>query len=399
MNKNTPARLAKTKKSNSTNNIQNEREQHALNIIEHVGNLGSEGIPGFEWPISTNEQQRILNTTAKFKDMTVEEAFVDTYGIREVFGTKKNMENFHAIECKELKPGDVVELKVIAINKKGVIFEQAAYKETIISTVNLYQYPNFKKFIPNEPIKVKVMSKDINKIYVDPLQPMIDEFIEHIQNLVEIQANVKNPITTKVTGLHHMRAGYVGNIRIDNVSDFCGKDMYMQAFIPGSQITLNIESDFEKWDGKDVDTFVTNLAVKPGTTNVTIACSAKEYLRFLGNVNIIRMFGDYCEENDAWKNQTNVSYKGNITGVCRTQNKTGVFVEIPEIGVTGMVPVNRELITSYKPGPCAVRITGFDEPMRFNKEVGQMQHIEPYKIENGILKKINIKCTLKFVDE
>ena len=373
-----------------------------MKVIKRVGNLGNEGIresDGFEWPISTNERQRIFNTTIKFKDKTVEEAFVDTYGIREVFGTKKNMENFHAIECKELKPGDVVELKVIAINKKGVIFEQAAYKETIISTVNLYQYPNFKKFIPNEPIKVKVMSKDINKIYVDPLQPMIDEFIEHIQNLVEIQANVKNPITTKVTGLHHMRAGYVGNIRIDNVSDFCGKDMYMQAFIPGSQITLNIESDFEKWDGKDVDTFVTNLAVKPGTTNVTIACSAKEYLRFLGNVNIIRMFGDYCEENDAWKNQTNVSYKGNITGVCRTQNKTGVFVEIPEIGITGMVPVNKELITSYKPGPCTVRITGFDEPMRFNKEVGQMQHIEPYKIENGILKKINIKCTLKFVDE
>lgn len=369
----------------------------AHNFLTKIANMGPEGVPGFEWPTSSSDQRRIREATQALRGKTLAESFAAAYGIREVFGAKENVERLQAITCKELKPGDIVELRILAIDKKGVTFEQDAYKETIVSTVNLYQYPNFKKFIPKDPIKVKVMSKDLNKVYVDPLQPMVEDFVEKVQHLTAIQANVKNPITTKVTSLRHMRSGYIGNIRIDNVSDFCGKDMYMQAFIPGSQITLNIESDFEKWDGKDVETFITNLAVKPGTTNVTIACSAKEYLRFLGNINIIQMFKDYCEENKAWKKQVNEVREGNITGICKTQNKNGVFVEIPSMGITGMVPVPREELTQYKPGPCKVKIVGFDELVRFNKEVGQMQHVEPWKIEDDILKKINVKCVLEFV--
>lgn len=369
----------------------------AHNFLTKIANMGPVGNPDFEWPMSSSDQRRIREATQALRGKTLAESFAAAYGIREVFGAKENVERLQAITCKELKPGDIVELRILAIDKKGVTFEQDAYKETIVSTVNLYQYPNFKKFIPKDPIKVKVMSKDLNKVYVDPLQPMVEEFVEKVQHLTTIQANVKNPITTKVTSLRHMRSGYIGNIRIDNVSDFCGKDMYMQAFIPGSQITLNIESDFEKWDGKDVETFITNLAVKPGTTNVTIACSAKEYLRFLGNINIIQMFKDYCEENKAWKKQVNEVREGNITGICKTQNKNGVFVEIPSMGITGMVPVPREELTQYKPGPCKVKIVGFDELVRFNKEVGQMQHVEPWKIEDDILKKINVKCVLEFV--
>lgn len=369
----------------------------ALEVIERVKNLGNEGAPGFDWTTSTNDKQRIMDASIAFKNETIVEAFAEKYGHVNVYGSAENVEHLKSITCKELKPGDVVELRIVAITKKGVVFEQDSYKETIVSTVNLYQYPNFKKFLPKDPVKVKVMSKDHNKTYVDPLQPMLDDFVKHITDLVNLQANVKHPITTRVTELRHMRAGYVGNIRIDNVSDFCGKDMYMQAFIPGSQITLNIESDFEKWDGKDVDAFITNLAVKPGTTNITVACSVKEYLRFLGDLNIIQMFKDYCEDNKAWKEQVKIVYDGNITGVCHTQNKTGVFVEIPSIGVTGMVPVPKEELTSYHPGPCKVRVAGFNELVRYNKDVGQMQHVEPYKIEKDVLRKVNVKCILEFV--
>lgn len=378
--------------------VSNNEINHSLKVLKRVKQLGSEGIPDFEWPSSANGQRRIRETSNATRGKTIAESFACEYGVRKVFGAKENVDRLQAITCKELNPGDVVELRILSIDKKNVTFEQDAYKETIVSTVNLYQYPNFKTFIPKDPIKVKVMSKDLNKIYVDPFQPMVDDFVKKITERIGIQANVKNPITTRVTGLRHITgAGYIGNIRIDNVSDFCGKDVYMPAFIPGSQITLNIESDFKKWDGKDVDTFITNLAVKPGTTNITVACSAKEYLRFLGSLNTIQMFKDYCEDNKAWKTQTTIAREGNITGVCRTQNKTGVFVEIPSIGVTGMVPVAKEELTSYHPGPCHVRIVGFDELVRYNKEVGQMQHVEPYKIENDILRKVNVKCTLDFV--
>jgi len=379
-------------------NISEHQLKHSLRVLENVKKLGSEGRKDFEWPTSSAESKRIKTTTHNCRNYTIEQAFASEYCMKmshDCIRSLQDMDGQH--ECRTLKPGDVVALKVLDINKKGVLFDQNAYKQTIVSTINLYQYPNFRNFLPKEPLRCKVMSVDLEKIYVDPFQPMIEDFIKDIQNTINLQANVKNPIVTKVTGLHHMNSGYIGNLRIPSISELCGKDMYMQAFIPGSQITLNIESNFEKWDGKDVETFITNLAVKPGTTNVTIACSAKEYLRFLGNLNIIKMFKDYCEENHAWKKQVNEVREGNITGICKTQNKNGVFVEIPSMGITGMVPVPREELTKYKPGPCKVKIIGFDELVRFNKEVGQMQHVEPWKIEDDILKKINVKCVLEFV--
>jgi len=374
------------------------KREYSLAVLRRTRDLGPEGRPGFDWSEFTDHKKAIATRSEKYGCLSVAEAFSAVYGVREVFGKKENVERLRKIECRELHPGDIVPLRILDVNKKGVVFDQDEYKETIVSTVNLYQYPNFKQFIPKGPVLCKVMSKDLNKVYVDPFQPMIDEFIESINNTIKTQANVKNPVATKVFNLRHMRSGYVGNIRITNVSDFCGKDMYMQAFVPGSQITLNIESDFEKWEGKDIDTFITNLAVKPGTTDVTIACSAKEYLRFLGNLNTIQLFKDYCEDNKGWKQAVKEVHQGNITGICNTRNKTGVFVEIPELGITGMVPVPADQLTQYKPGPTEVHITGFDELMRFNREVGQMQHVEPYKIENDVLHKCNLKCTLEFAN-
>jgi len=388
-----------SKNSNKPSNVFSEaRVNRANNFLNRISKMGSEGKPGFEWPASTSDSRRIQSISRDLRGKTIAESFAAVYGVREVFGAKENVDRLQAITCKELKPGDVVELRILSIDKKGVTFEQDAYKETIVSTVNLYQYPNFKKFIPKDPIRVKVMSKDLNKVYVDPLQPMLDEFISSINDRIKSQANVKNPATTKVFNLRHMSRGYIGNVRIDTVSDFCGKNMYMQAFIPGSQITLNIESDFEQWEGKDIDTFITNLAVKPGTTDVTVACSAKEYLRFLGNVNAINMFKGYCENTKEWKKQQKEVHEGNITGICNSRNKKGVFVEIPSLGITGMVPVAEDKLTSYRPGPCKVKITGFDELVRFNKEVGQMQHVDPYKIDNDVLVKCNLKCMLEFVE-
>lgn len=375
-----------------------EQKVHALNTIAQVNSLGNEGVPGTDWP-DTSEINRISRNSHLYSKLTIEEAFAHAYGLQMNQETLKALKEVSGkCECKTLVPGDVVELRILDINKKGVVFEQATHKENIICTVNLYQYPTFKQFIPKDPVRCKVMSIDGDKIYVDPFQPLIEEFIEEIHQTIKTQANINNPVVTKVLGLQHMRAGYIGKIRIPSVSDLCGRDMYMQAFIPGSQITLNIEDDFEKWDGKDVETFITNLSVRPGSTDVTIACSAKEYLRFKGNLNMIQMFKDYCENNKAWKKVLEQVHDGNITGICNTRSKTGVFVEIPALGITGMVPIgDPSTINTYKPGPVKVKITGFDELLKFNKDIGQMQHVEPWKIENDVLKRINVKCILEFV--
>ena len=351
--------------------------------------ITNEGIAGFEWPANASDKKRIFKTSEKYKDLTIPEAFEAEYGMRIHKDIKKTV---GSMTYKDLAPGDIIEVQILDINKKGVIFEQGAYKENFISTINLFQYPNFKTFIPKEPIKAKVMSKTHAAVYIDIFQPMLDDFITEINERIEYQATINQPILTRVRNLKHMKSGYTGDIRIDTISDFCGKDVYIQGFIPGSQIALNIESDFAKWDGQSVDAFVTNLAVKPGTTDITIACSVKEYLRFLGNCNAIKLFGVYCADKAGWDEQSKKVYDGNITGVCRTQNKSGVFVEIPELNITGMIPTPADQLTQYKPGPCNVRITAFDELMRYNREVGQMQHVEPYVINEGLLRKCNLKC-------
>ena len=160
--------------------VASTRKNRALNALEKVRNLGDEGVPGFDWTTSSNDMQRIRETSNLHRNESIAESFAAVYGEDKVFGSKKNMEHLQSITCVDLQPGDVVELRIVAITKKGVVFEQDTYKETIISTVNLHQFPNFKKFIPKDPVKVKVMSKDANNVYVDPLQPMLDDFIASI---------------------------------------------------------------------------------------------------------------------------------------------------------------------------------------------------------------------------
>jgi hypothetical protein len=41
--------------------------------------------------------------------------------------------------------------------------------------------------------------------------------------------------------------GFIGKALVPAVSDFIGEPYYVDAFIPGSQIVLNIESDFSRW--------------------------------------------------------------------------------------------------------------------------------------------------------
>ena len=90
--------------------------------------MGNEGNPNFEWP-AINEQSRIRETSTLFRDKTIAESFAAQYGEGMVFGSGRNTEHLQNITCKELRPGDVVELRILSIDKKGVVFEQDSYKE------------------------------------------------------------------------------------------------------------------------------------------------------------------------------------------------------------------------------------------------------------------------------
>ena len=63
-----------------------------------------------------------------------------------------------------------------------------------------------------------------------------------------------------------------------------------------------------------------------------------------------------------------------------------------------MVNVDPSEINNYKSGQAVnVKINGFEETMRYNPAAQQMQHVEPYVIEDGKIKRCNLKPILEFV--
>ena len=90
-------------------------------------------------------------------------------------------------------------------------------------------------------------------------------------------------------------------------------------------------------------------------------------------------------------------FDGTVTGIINSSKKCGVFVDIPELNITGMVQCKPSEIFNYKPGDeLMVGIEGFEEETFYNKDVQQVQHLDPYIITEGCLEKCNLKPVLRF---
>ena len=71
------------------------------------------------------------------------------------------------------------------------------------------------------------------------------------------------------------------------------------------------------------------------------------------------------------------SYDGTVTGIINSANKTGIFVELNDKYITGLMPIDAMDLLDYKPGdPVRVRIKEFEvqegkDPFIYNKK-GQL---------------------------
>lgn len=347
-----------------------------------------------EWPEFNNDRERIKKTTDKYKDLSIVDAFKAT-------GAKitKKVSKQADITPTELRVGQVIPAHMLSVTKDGVLFDtfnSTSSKQNILCHTNLYKYELFRKFIPKEDVLVKVLSVKKDRVVVDPLIPIFDNWISDVTKNAEAQRNIKQPQVVKVKNLHLVRGGFVGKAVVPAVSKFIGDEYTIDAFIPGSQIVLNIESDFSRWEGKTVETFVTNYMVKPGTTNeMSLICSAKEYLKFQGDKYLIELFKHYCEDDEEWKKVTSTRLNGVVTGIINSSKKCGVFVEIPTLHITGMIGMNPEDIVGYKPQQgIDVCISSFEESTYYDAATKQVCHNEPYKIEEDILKSCSLKPVL-----
>lgn len=349
---------------------------------------------GFVWPEFNSDAERIREYSKRYKDMSIVEAFEHAYGI--TVGQVKEVVNDTP---SELKVGDEIMLNVLSITKNHVEFDVGNYKTQMMSSVNLHKYDRFKHNLPTDPIKVLVMDIQKDRVTVDPLAPVVNDFLNPILRNKNIQKVIGNPQSVRVKNLQLTKGGFTGKAVLPTVSKFVGEEYTVDVFIPGSQIVLNITDNFEQFIGKEVDAFIVNYMTKPGAQNLSLIASAKELIKFRGECTLIDMFKSWCEEGQLWKDTEAATFEGRVTGVINSSKKCGVFVEIPELNMTGLVPVDPDQLVNYKnDSSVCVKITGFDEEKKYNPITKQMEHVDPYVIEDNCLVRCNLKPVLTFVE-
>lgn len=367
--------------------LQPRLERVMVSVPKRHSNLKS--TLDFEWPEFNRELERIKANTNRYADKSIPEVFGITVKV-------ENPERFDTL--RELKEGDTINVVVRSISDSGIVFETVATKQVIQSSANLKKYTKFKLMVPFE-VEAVVTKANRETAYIDIIKPFYNDWLKVVLKDPESQRSMHCPKIVKVRNLQLTRGGFIGQAVIPSVSDFVGQEYTVEAFIPGSQIVLNIEDNFERWNGQTVDTFVTNYMQKPGSKDeMSLVCSRKELLKFYGDMNIKKLFDGCCEMNEFWKEATKKVYDGIVTGIINSSKKCGVFVEIPELFITGMVEMNADQLVNYKPQTkVQVSIVDFEENTYYDSATGQVRHDAPYEIDDDVLKTCNIKPILKLV--
>ena len=339
-----------------------------------------------EWPEFKTEKERIRAYSKRYANVSISEAMC---GIKE-----------ETINIPQLPVTPVVNgIYKARITKHGnyVSVHGLSAKEQVICRNNLKRYTNMEMTDREIDVKVVAIDKLRQTITIDVLQPLFENWINSIMEDKTIQYNVKAPKVVSVSNLRLGNGGFIGKAEIQAISEFIGEPYYVDAFIPGSQIVLNIENDFNRWNGATVDTFVAGYTTRPDSVNqMSLICSRKALLNFSGNLTKIELYGDYCSQGKKWKSFTKSSFVGTVTGVINSSKKCGVFVELPLFNITGMINMEPERLVEFKAGDeVSVRITDFEQMLEYDPSTGNMVHQEPYKIENGCLKSCILKPVLE----
>lgn len=348
----------------------------------------------FVWPEFNSDSKRIKAYSKRYKNMSIPEAFENAYNIK--------LKEFSPIVNEvpsEVKIGDELKFRIISISKNHIEFDAGNHKAQIVSSVNLHKYNRFKHNLPLDPVKVIVMNIKKDKIVVDPLAPVINDYLTPILKDKNVQKVIGKPMSVRVKDLQLTKGGFTGKAVLPTVSEFVGEEYTVDVFIPGSQIVLNITDNFERFVGGEVDAFIINYMTKPGSNTLSLIASAKELIKFRGECKLIELFNAWCDESQYWQEFSQKPLEGKVTGVINSANKCGVFVEIPSMDMTGLVPIEADKLVNYKVNSTVnVRITDFDEEKKFNPITKQLEHVEPYIIEDGILVNCNLKPVLVFAD-
>ena len=294
-----------------------------------------------------SDKERIKYMKENYGDMDLAKSFEIFYGIKVSSAVKKS-KTINTITT--IVVGNVYEGTVASFNHRGITFEIPGVKEEILSKETFSDcFDKVQNYLMNHNGKLmfEVREKRNGKYYVS----VINAYYRIWQQLIERCIASETPINVHIDDL--IRGGYLCHTDIWPINELTGKNYTSSVFIPGSLIVLNIESDFNKWIGKDVDIIpqkFTHYRPAGAPAENSLVGSRKRLLQLEGFKNIHEIYTRMKLATMPGARYTPEVFEGTVTGIINSSKKTGAFVELDNKYITGLLPLNSESLYGFHPG-------------------------------------------------
>jgi hypothetical protein len=296
-----------------------------------------------------NDKERIKYISRAYKNINIAKSFAIFYN-EEVSQEVKQNRNINTITT--IKIGDCYVGEVKDFDSNQLTFAIPGVKEELIAKDNFNScFSNVENYLLTHENKLlfQVREKRDNKYYVS----VVDAYYKLWKTQIDAAIMHEDTIDVHIDSL--VNGGYVCHTDIVPINELTGKKYISSVFIPGSHIVLNIEHDFEKWVDKDVKIIPQKFVeyrrdFKTGTVDNSLVGSRKRLLQIVGMNNMYEIYNRYkLSQVEGVKSVPEV-FEGVVTGIINSNKKTGVFVELPDLSITGLMPIDASELLDYKPG-------------------------------------------------
>ncbi len=309
----------------------------------------------------SDDKLRIKTITRQYKNMSIAKAFATFYNINVADDVKKATE---VNTITVIQPGDIYLGYVKEFTKNSITFTIPSVKEDLVCTENFNScYEHIQNYLLTHDNKMmfEVLEKKNGRTLVSVLNAYYQYWMKQLENAIQKET----PITVHIDEL--VKGGYLAHTSITPLEELTGIEYTNSVFIPGSQIVLNIEKDFQKWVDQDVDIIPQKIVdykkdFKTGGIEKSIVGSRKRVLQLKGIENLYNLYmADKLAQKNQSKSYVRPRLEGHVTGIINSAKKQGVFVELDNQYITGLLPVEANHLLDYHPGdPIYVRITEFE---------------------------------------